>query len=72
MSIWYKWHNVHQRIFWQHHNKPIALWRKDIVAEKLRYIHQNPLKAGYARGLDIPIMTVAMAFLTWNCWHKTG
>ena len=39
--------NVHQRMFWQHHNKPIVLWRKDIVAQKLRYIHQTPVKAGY-------------------------
>lgn len=37
------WH--HQ--FWQHHNKPIELWSTKVTKQKLDYIHNNPVKAGF-------------------------
>ena len=31
--------------FWQQHNHPIELWSDNIINIKLRYIHNNPVKA---------------------------
>ena len=39
--------NVHSRMFWQHNNKPIELWSKDVILQKLNYIHQNPVESGF-------------------------
>lgn len=33
--------------FWQHHNKPIKLWSTHVIEQKLAYIHNNPVKAGF-------------------------
>ena len=33
--------------FWQHHNKPIELWSIDVIEQKVKYIHENPMKAGF-------------------------
>jgi putative transposase len=34
-------------MFWQHHNKPIALWSVDVIEQKANYIHNNPIAAGF-------------------------
>lgn len=33
--------------FWQHHNKPIELWSADVIEQKVNYIHNNPVAAGF-------------------------
>lgn len=33
--------------FWQHHNKPIELWSKQVIKQKIDYIHNNPVEAGF-------------------------
>ncbi len=33
--------------FWQHHNKPIELWSPAVLQQKLEYIHNNPVHAGF-------------------------
>jgi putative transposase len=33
--------------FWQQHNKPIELFNKEIMQQKLDYLHQNPVAAGF-------------------------
>ena len=33
--------------FWQQHNHPIVLNNIDIFEQKLNYIHDNPLQAGF-------------------------
>lgn len=33
--------------FWQHNNKPIELWSSDVIDQKLDYIHNNPVAAGF-------------------------
>ena len=33
--------------FWQHHNKPIELWSTPVIKQKLEYIHNNPVEAGF-------------------------
>ena len=33
--------------FWQQHNKPIELYTEDVFYQKLEYIHNNPVKAGF-------------------------
>lgn len=32
---------------WQQHNRPIELWSRDVILQKLEYIHSNPVKAGF-------------------------
>jgi REP element-mobilizing transposase RayT len=32
---------------WQQHNHPIELYDREIFVQKLNYIHQNPVKAGF-------------------------
>jgi putative transposase len=33
--------------FWQQHNQPIALSTNEMLLQKLQYIHQNPVSAGF-------------------------
>ena len=33
--------------FWQQHNNPIELWSSDVIEQKLNYIHNNPVEAGF-------------------------
>ncbi|TXD83437.1 transposase [Subsaximicrobium wynnwilliamsii] len=33
--------------FWQHHNKPIELWSDKVIKQKIDYIHNNPVEAGF-------------------------
>ena len=33
--------------FWQHHNKPIELWSEKVIKQKIDYIHNNPIEAGF-------------------------
>jgi hypothetical protein len=33
--------------FWQEGNHPIELWSNAVIDEKMNYIHQNPVKAGF-------------------------
>jgi len=39
--------NVKNRQFWLQHNQPIELWSADVTEQKLNYIHQNPVEAGF-------------------------
>lgn len=39
--------NVSGMQFWQHHNKPIALWSPEVIQQKADYIHFNPVAAGF-------------------------
>lgn len=39
--------NVTNRMLWQHHNRPIELWSKEVIEQKVNYIHNNPVKAGF-------------------------
>jgi putative transposase len=39
--------NVKGRQFWQHNNKPIELWSSDVIDQKVDYIHNNPVAAGF-------------------------
>ena len=34
--------------FWQQHNKPLEIISQEMFEEKLAYIHQNPVQAGYS------------------------
>ena len=36
-----------KRQFWQHHNKPIELWSKKVIKQKIDYIHNNPIESGF-------------------------
>jgi REP element-mobilizing transposase RayT len=39
--------NVKGRQFWQQHNKPIELWSPTVIDQKVDYIHNNPVEAGF-------------------------
>ncbi|MBF9255787.1 transposase [Pontibacter sp. 172403-2] len=39
--------NVKHQQFWQQHNQPIELWSAAILDQKLDYIHNNPVEAGF-------------------------
>ena len=39
--------NVTKYQFWQHHNNPIELWSTPVIKQKLDYIHNNPVVAGF-------------------------
>ncbi|MBI5915566.1 MAG: hypothetical protein HY842_09330 [Bacteroidetes bacterium] len=32
---------------WQHENHPVALWSPEVVCQKIKYIHENPVRAGF-------------------------
>jgi len=38
--------NVNNYQFWRHDNKPIELWSNKVIAEKINYIHNNPVEEG--------------------------
>jgi REP element-mobilizing transposase RayT len=38
--------NVNKFQFWRHDNKPIELWSNKVIAEKINYIHNNPVAEG--------------------------
>lgn len=38
--------NVNNYQFWRHDNNPIEVWSNKVIAEKINYIHNNPVKAG--------------------------
>lgn len=39
--------NVKKRQFWQQHNNPIELWTPAVIDQKVDYIHENPVVAGF-------------------------
>ena len=39
--------NISKYQFWQHNNKPIELWSTEVIKQKLDYIHNNPVAAGF-------------------------
>jgi REP element-mobilizing transposase RayT len=39
--------NVSKYQFWRHDNKPIEVYSNKVIAEKINYIHQNPVDEGY-------------------------
>lgn len=41
--------NVNQYQVWQHDNHPIELWSKKVIAQKINYIHNNPVEADYVK-----------------------
>jgi REP element-mobilizing transposase RayT len=38
--------NVKYNQFWRQDNKPIELWSKNVITQKIRYIHNNPVEQG--------------------------
>ncbi|RKR06002.1 REP element-mobilizing transposase RayT [Flavobacterium sp. 90] len=39
--------NVKNLQFWQQDNHPIEIWSLTVFEQKLKYIHQNPVKSGF-------------------------
>lgn len=43
--------NVKTYQFWRHDNHPIELWSNRLIQQKVDYVHNNPVKAGF---VDVP------------------
>ncbi|MFY0673574.1 MAG: transposase [Bacteroidia bacterium] len=39
--------NVKEYQFWQQHNKPIELRSNEVIDQKISYVHNNPVEAGF-------------------------
>jgi len=39
--------NVKSMQFWQQHNMPIEIWSYPVFQQKLEYVHNNPIEAGF-------------------------
>ncbi len=39
--------NVQDYQLWQHHNKPVELWSTASIKQKITYIQNNPVQAGF-------------------------
>jgi putative transposase len=39
--------NVKEKQFWQQNNQPIEIWSLIVFEQKLNYIHNNPVEAGF-------------------------
>ena len=48
--------------FWQQHNKPIELYSAHVIAQKLDYIHDNPVDAGIVENPEHYIYSSAKNF----------
>ena len=44
--------NADKRQFWQQHNQPIELWSNDVLKQKMDYIHNNPVEAGFVNDVE--------------------
>ena len=38
--------NISKYQFWRHDNKPIELWSRKVIDQKINYIHMNPVEEG--------------------------
>ncbi len=48
MEMVFKYHGQNEQYaFWQQNNHPTALWTPAVIQEKITYIHNNPVRAGY-------------------------
>ena len=41
--------NVTNSQLWQQHNQPIELWSQEVTGQKVNYINNNPVVAGFIR-----------------------
>jgi len=48
--------------FWQQNNKPIELLNPEMFYQKLNYIHDNPVKAGFVRKAEDWLYSSAIDF----------
>lgn len=39
--------NVKTNQFWRHDNKPIELWSRKVISQKINYVHNNPVEQGF-------------------------
>ena len=52
--------------FWQQHNQPIELTTALIMRQKLEYLHENPVKAGFVRNPEDWLYSSAIDYYTNN------
>lgn len=77
-----KFRGTQEHIVWQHDNHPIALYSEKVTLQKLRYIHNNPLRAKWVRTPEDWIYSSAANYATgqgifdvkllWVNWDEAG
>ncbi len=50
--------------FWQHDNHPIVLFSPEVTRQKLDYLHNNPVRAGFVNQPDEWLYSSAKAYFT--------
>ena len=53
---------------WQQHNRPIELYSRDVIMQKLNYIHSNPVKAGFVEKAEDWLWSSARAYAGMGDW----
>ena len=53
--------------FWQRDNHPEVLYSPDFIDQKINYIHQNPVKAGFVLNPEDYLYSSAMAYAGLPC-----
>ena len=65
-------------VFWQGDNHPIELWSNEVIDQKLKYIHQNPVEEGlvfraedyrYSSACDYAGENGMLDILVIESWH---
>lgn len=62
--------NKHE--FWQKDNHPFVLYSSEMVKQKLNYIHQNPVRAGFVREAQEYMYSSASNFASLDVLIKTA
>ncbi len=52
--------------FWMQHNQPIELTTEAMTKQKLSYLHENPVKAGFVRNAEDWLYSSAIDYYTSN------
>lgn len=48
--------------FWRQDNKPIELWSNSVIEQKVNYIHNNPVEAGFVQRVEDYLYSSAMNY----------
>lgn len=54
--------NVKHHQFWRHDNHPVELWSNKVITQKIHYIHQNPVKAGFVTNSEDYLYSSALDY----------
>lgn len=50
--------------FWQHENHPVLLDTNEMLDERMKYLHENPIRAGFVSGPEEWLYSSALDYYT--------